>query len=124
MKKKGSRAGGWISLILLIFIGGFVLYTMAALKWSYSSGERAGYVQKFSKKGWICKTWEGELVMVSMPGTMAEKFVFSVRNDAVAEEISKAAGKKVVLLYEQHKGIPTNCFGETQYFITEVRIIE
>ncbi len=124
MEKKGSRTGGCISLILLIFIGGFVLYTITALKWSYSSGERAGYVQKFSKKGWVCKTWEGELVMVSVPGTMSEKFVFSVRNDAVAEQISKAAGKKVVLLYEQHKGIPTSCFGETEYFITEVRIIE
>jgi ABC-type phosphate/phosphonate transport system permease subunit len=124
MEKKTSRTVSWISLILLIFIGGFVLYTIAALKWSYSSGERAGYVQKFSKKGWVCKTWEGELVMVSMPGTMSEKFIFSVRSDAVAEQISKAAGKKVVLLYEQHKGLPTSCFGETEYFITEVRIIE
>ena len=124
MEKKGSRAGVWISLILLILIGGFVLYTVAALKWSYSTGERAGYVQKFSKKGWLCKTWEGELVMVSIPGTMAEKFVFSVRSDAVADQIDKAAGKRVVLIYEQHKGLPTTCFGETEYFITQVRTIE
>jgi len=124
MEKKGSHAGRWISLILLILIGGFVLYTMAALKWSYSTGERAGYVQKFSKKGWLCKTWEGELVMVTMPGTMSEKFLFSVRSDAVAGQISKAAGKKVVLLYEQHKGLPTSCFGETEYFVTEAKIIE
>ncbi|MBI5739102.1 MAG: hypothetical protein HZA16_00140 [Nitrospirae bacterium] len=124
MEKKGSRAKAWMLLFMLLLIGGFVLYTMAALKWSYSTGERAGYVQKFSKKGWVCKTWEGELVMVSMPGTMSEKFLFSVRSDAVAGQISRAAGKKVVLIYEQHVGLPTSCFGETEYFITEVRIIE
>jgi len=124
MGKKGPGTGGWILLILLIIIGGFVLYTMAALKWSYSKGERAGYVQKFSEKGWLCKTWEGELVLVSMPGTMAEKFMFSVRNEAVVEQISKAAGKRVVLIYEQHKGLPTSCFGETEYFVTEVRSIQ
>ena len=124
MKKKGSRAKIWMLLILLILIGGFVLYTMAALKWSYSTGERAGYVQKFSKKGWLCKTWEGELAMVSMPGTMSGKFIFSVRSGAGVEQISKAAGKRVVLLYEQHRGLPTSCFGETEYFVTEVRIIE
>jgi len=89
--------------------------------WSYSSGERAGYVQKFSKKGWLCKTWEGELAMVSMPGTMSEKFYFTVRDDAVAQHVNQTLGQKVSLNYEQHKGLPTTCFGETEYFVNSVR---
>jgi hypothetical protein len=101
----------------------FLLYTWSALAWSYSEGERAGYVQKFSKKGWICKTWEGELAMVSIPGSMPEKFYFSVRDDAVAQHINGSMGKRVSLSYEQHKGVPTSCFGETEYFVTAVRMV-
>lgn len=124
METKRSRLWVRVAGILLAFMGGFVLYTWATLTWSYSSGERAGYVQKFSKKGWLCKTWEGELAMVSMPGTMPEKFLFSVRSDAVADRINLAAGKRMVLVYDQHKGVPTSCFGETEYFVTDVRIIQ
>ena len=124
METKKSRMLPWTMIILFIVIGGFVLYTWAALTWNFSTGERAGYVQKLSKRGWLCKTWEGEIAMVSMPGTVSEKFTFSVRSDAVAEQINRAAGKRVVLIYEQHKGVPTSCFGETEYFITDVRIVE
>lgn len=124
MDTKRSRILLWIVSVLFVVIGGFVLYTWTALSWSYSKGERAGYIQKFSERGWLCKTWEGELAMVSMPGTMPEKFFFSVRNNAVAERINQAAGKRVVLVYEQHKGIPTSCFGETEYFIIDVRSIK
>jgi hypothetical protein len=95
-------------------------YTWLMLHWSYSTGERAGYVQKVSKKGWICKTWEGEMALVSLPGTMSEKFAFSVRDDAIADQINRNLGSRVVLTYEQHVGLPTTCFGETQYFITQV----
>ena len=119
-----SRMLQWTIVILLLMIGGFALYTWVTLTWSFSKGERAGYVQKLSKRGWLCKTWEGELAMVSMPGTMSEKFEFSVRNDAVAEQINRAAGKRVIVIYEQHRGIPTSCFGETEYFITDVKVIE
>ena len=77
-----------IAGILLAPIVLFAVYTWSALQWSYSEGERAGYVQKFSKKGWLCKTWEGELAMVSMPGTMSEKFSFTVRDDVTAEYIN------------------------------------
>jgi len=124
METKKSRMLPWTMIILFIVIGGFVLYTWSVLTWSFSKGERAGYVQKLSKRGWLCKTWEGEIAMVSMPGTVSEKFTFSVRSDAVAEQINRAAGKRVVLIYEQHKGVPTSCFGETEYFITDVRIVE
>jgi hypothetical protein len=92
-----------------------------AMSWSYSDGERAGYVQKLSHKGWVCKTWEGEIAMVTMPGAIPEKFQFTVRDDALAGRINALAGKRVVLVYAQHKFIPTTCFGETEYFVEDVR---
>ena len=113
-----------IAAVLLVPIVVFVLYTWSALTWSYSKGERAGYVQKFSKKGWICKTWEGELAIVSIPGTMSEKFYFTVRDDSVAARINQSMGKRVALTYQQHMGIPTSCFGETQYFVVDVKAVE
>jgi hypothetical protein len=109
-------------VVLPIFV--FSLYTWAALSWTYSNGERAGYVQKFSKKGWICKTWEGELAIVSIPGTMAEKFYFTVRNDSIAKLVNLTMGKRVALVYHQHVGIPTTCFGDTQYFVVDVKAVE
>ena len=109
---------------LLLIVGGFGLYVWGALKVSYSSGERSGFVQKLSKKGWVCKTWEGEMAMVTMPGTAPEIFYFSVRNDAIAEKINRSMGKRVALSYGQHKGVPTQCFGETEYHITDVRPVE
>ena len=104
--------------ILLALLIGFTIFT---LSWSYAEGERAGYVQKLSKKGWLCKTWEGEMAMVTMPGTVAEKFYFTVRNDDIAERINKTVGGRVVLAYEEHKWIPFSCFGDTGYFVTDVR---
>jgi hypothetical protein len=114
----------WFTGLLLLIIGCFAAYTWIVLNWSYSEGERAGYVQKFSKKGWLCKTWEGELSMVQMAGAIPEKFIFSVRDDAVAERINKSMGKKVNISYKQHIGVPTNCFGETQYFAADVKVLE
>jgi hypothetical protein len=109
-------------LVLLIPLLLFALYVWLALDViSYSSGERAGYVQKFSSKGWVCKTWEGELAMMNLPGTMPELFRFTVRDDAVAARINESLGRRVRLHYEQHPGIPTTCFGETDYFVTEVQ---
>lgn len=95
-------------------------YILFVLNWSYSSGERAGWVQKFSHKGWICKTWEGELALVSLPGTTVEKFYFTVRDDAVAQKISSAMGQRVSLHYEQKVGLPTSCFGDTRYFVRSI----
>jgi hypothetical protein len=102
----------------------FALYIYIALNWSYSTGERAGFLQKVSNKGWICKTWEGELSLVAMPGAAPEKFLFTVRDEAIAQKITAAAGKRVTLNYEQHKGLPTSCFGDTDYFVTGVTEIE
>lgn len=100
------------------------LYLWAVFSWSYSSGERAGYIQKFSKKGWLCKTWEGEIAMVVVPGTRSDKFDFTVSDEAVAEQINRTMGKRVALVYEQHRGIPTSCFGDTEYFVKQVRVLE
>jgi len=91
-----------------------------ALNWNYSSGERAGWVQKFSNKGWVCKTWEGELALVSLPGSTVEKFMFTVHDDALAQQISAAMGKRVSLHYEEKVGLPTSCFGDTRYFVTKI----
>lgn len=111
-------------LLLLVVLTGAVLWTWFTLSYDYSDGERAGYVQKFSRKGWVCKTWEGELALVNLPGAMPEIFHFSVRDDNVAKRIQEVVGKRVALTYEQHIGVPTSCFGETQYFVVEVRVVE
>ncbi len=112
--------GSFLGLLLVLAVL-LVLYTVGALKWSYSAGERAGYMQKLSSKGFVCKTWEGELQLVAIPGSTPEKFLFSVRDDAVAARINATMGKRVALTYEQHIGVPTSCFGETEYFVTDVK---
>ena len=111
-------------IVVLLVAAGLAGFTWVTLHWSYSDGERAGYVQKLSHKGWLCKTWEGEMAMVTMPGTVAEKFYFSVPSAAVAAQINASVGKRMALHYEQHKWIPSSCFGETEYFITGVRVTE
>ena len=110
-----------LSAIILLPLLVFVLWTVITLSYTYSSGERAGIMQKLSKRGWICKTWEGELLMSAVPGSAPEKFLFTVRSDSVAAEINKLSGRRVVLDYEQHVKIPTSCFGDTEYFVNGVR---
>ncbi len=119
--KRRARPFVLLFLLLLLAGGGFALYAWGALHITYSDGERAGYVQKFSRKGWICKTWEGELAMVNLPGAMPEIFRFTVRDDATAAAINRSMGQRVALHYEQHKGVPTSCFGETEYYVVQVR---
>ena len=113
-----------LGLAVVALIATLVLYVYIAMTWSYSEGERAGFLQKISKKGWVCKTWEGELSLVAMPGAAPEKFLFTVRDEAVAAQLNAAAGKRVTLAYEQHKGLPTSCLGDTDYFVVGVREIE
>lgn len=109
-------------MVLLLLALTFAAYTWLVLSWSYSSGERAGLLQKFSRKGWICKTWEGELMLTAMPGAIPEKFEFSVRDEKLASELSANAGKKIVLNYTQHKGVPSSCFGDTEYFAQKMQL--
>ncbi|MGO9240113.1 MAG: hypothetical protein ACLQBJ_04810 [Bryobacteraceae bacterium] len=124
-KRKGSWRWKLIAFLVLIVLPvcGFSAYTWITLHISFSTGERVGYLQKLSHKGWVCKTWEGELAMVNMPGAVSQIFAFTVPDDAVARAITDAAGKRVALSYEQHRGVPCKCFGETEYFVTGVRIL-
>jgi len=110
-----------ILVAVVLILGGYVFVVTS---WSYSSGERAGWVQKLSSKGWLCKTWEGEMAMVSMPGTTTEKFYFTVWDDDVAAQINKVMGKRVSLHYEEKVGLPTSCFGETRHFVTKVSVVD
>jgi hypothetical protein len=122
-KRMGWKSKLWLSvfLILLLAVLGFAAFTWSTLHYAYSKGDRAGFVQKFAQKGWLCKTWEGQIAMANLPGTTPEMFDFSVRDDSVAKEILKSMGQRVNITYEQHTGVPTRCFGDTQYFVTSVR---
>ena len=117
---RGRLIRGVVSLIVLLVLG-IIAWAWITLHFTYSTGERIGYIQKISKKGWVCKTWEGELAMFNQPGVPAQIFNFSVRDDAVAQNIIKFGGQRVRLTYAQHRGVPTSCFGETEYFITNVQ---
>lgn len=110
-----------LAALVVVPVTALLLWSWIALSFSYSAGDRAGYVQKFSKKGWVCKTWEGELAMVNIPGAAQERWTFSVRDDSVAHLIEASMGQRVSLKYEEKRGIPTSCFGETNYFIVGVR---
>lgn len=109
-----------VLLPLVILLALLVAYVFAMLNWSYSTGDRAGWVQKLSHKGWVCKTWEGELALVSTPGAPVEKFYFTVFDDSVAADINRHIGKRVSLHYEQKVGLPTSCFGDTRYYVNKV----
>jgi hypothetical protein len=123
-RQKGAALVWW--LVGLLAVAGLLLavWVWAMMSWSYSSGERAGWVQKLSKKGWLCKTWEGEMAMVSLPGSMPEKFFFTVWDDQTAARINDAIGRRVSLYYEEHILLPTSCFGETPYFVKSIKVIE
>jgi hypothetical protein len=113
-----------LAAVVVLAVLGLAGFTWVTLNWSYSDGERAGYVQKFSRRGWLCKTWEGEMAMVTMPGTVAEKFYFTVRSARVAAQLNANIGKRMSLHYEQHKWVPSSCFGDTEYFVTSMRVTE
>ncbi len=111
-------------VIVLLAVLGIAGFSWLMLHWSYSSGERAGFVQKLSRRGYVCKTWEGEMAMVTMPGTLSEKFVFTVPDDAIATKINASLGRRVSVHYEQHRWLPSSCFGDTEYFVNAVQVME
>lgn len=112
-----------LGLVILSPIVVLATWAIITLNYNYSNGDRAGILQKFSQRGWICKTWEGELLMSAVPGSAPEKFLFSVRSDSIAREINRLNGRRVVLQYEQHPGVPTSCFGDTEYYVNGVRLM-
>lgn len=121
-----DRTRGGVLLLVLVVLGVVVLlavaYLVVVLSWSYSTGERAGVLQKLSRKGWVCKTWEGELAMSTVPGVAPEIWSFSVRDDTVADQLRAVVGRRIVLTYSEHPGVPTSCFGETPYFAEGLRL--
>ena len=119
--RRSFKSFMWRSLAIAVVL--VTLYTLFMLWWSYSDGERAGVLQKFSKRGWICKTYEGELAMYVVGGVAPQIWNFSVRDEAVVEQLHKAVGEQVRLTYAEHRGLPTDCFGETDYFIKSVEIV-
>ena len=124
-RRRGFLRRHWLGLLVFFLIaipaGGFFLWVTATLGYSYSSGERAGYNQKLSRRGWLCKTWEGELAISSVPGVMPELFRYTVRSDSLAHAIQSLSGQRVTLYYEQHIGVPTSCFGDSEYFVIGVK---
>jgi nitrate reductase NapE component len=123
MKTQFSGSRGFILPLLFILMAAAVVavgYGFAVWNYSYSEGERAGVVQKFSKKGWLCKTWEGELNMVVLPGGLPEKFYFTVWDEPTAATINRNIGKRVALHYVEKVGLPTSCFGETRYYVNKL----
>jgi hypothetical protein len=108
---------------LALVVGLGALWTLVTLTFSYSDGDRVGYVQKLSHKGWVCRTWEGELAMNPVPGSPPQIFYFTVPDDAVVKRIQAAEGKKVALHYQEKRGVPSSCFGDTRYFIGDVRVL-
>lgn len=126
--KKSFTRRHWGKLTIFSLTGvpliALAIYTAVVLNFAYSSGERAGLVQKISNKGWVCKTWEGELLLASSPGTVPEKWLFTIWSDSLANVLETSNGKRVALEYEQQVGLWSTCFGETPYFVKGVRVIE
>lgn len=113
------RRGGFRRVLLIliaVLIAGGALWTWFALSWAYSAGDRAGVLLKFSKKGWVCKTYEGQLALYVVGGVAPQLWDFSTRDEALAAKLSQAVGQEIQLHYEEHRGVPTNCFAETPYF--------
>ena len=121
-RRGGSRGMRIVLILMLLVIGGTALWTWIALAWSYSDGERAGVLQKFSRRGWLCKTQEGELAQYVVAGVSPQIWVFSVRDPAVGAQLRKAVGQRVQLHYTEHPGVPTGCFADTAYFVDSVTI--
>lgn len=118
--RRGARLVLVLAALVVMIVAG---WTWLTLSWSYSVGERAGVLQKFSRKGWICKTYEGEVAQYVVSGVAPQIWYFSVRDEAVAQQLFKVVGQNMQLRYREHRGIPTSCFGDTPYFAESFTII-
>jgi hypothetical protein len=118
------RFARWLIAFVVLMFGGFALYTWASLNFAYSEGERVGYIRKVSYRGWICKTWEAELSMTNSVGAQEAIFEFTVRDPKVVEQVKALEGKHVSVKYDERKGIPSSCFGDTPYHVYAIRPIK
>lgn len=110
----------WSIVIIIAIVG---LWVAFSLSWAYSEGDRAGVLQKFSKKGWLCKTYEGELALYIVGGVAPQIWHFSTRDADLAKQLSGAVGKNIQLHYTEHRGVPTQCFAETPYFARSFQVV-
>ena len=119
--RRGMR---FLLLLAVVAVAGFGLWTWLTLSWAYSDGERAGVLQKFSRKGWVCKTQEGEIAQYLVAGISPQMWLFSVRDKTVAAQLDKAVGHRVQLHYTEHPGVLTSCFADTRYFVDRVTVTD
>jgi hypothetical protein len=122
-RRRSGRFGRWLMILLLLIVVGVGLWTWLTLSWAYSDGERAGVLQKFSRRGWICKTYEGELAQFVIAGVSPQIWEFSARDPTIGAQLTKAVGHKVQLHYTEHAGLPTSCFADTRYFVDRVTVV-
>jgi hypothetical protein len=115
-----GRAARWLILVFLVLAAGAAAWSWVTLNWAYSEGERAGVLQKFSRKGWVCKTNEGELALYIVAGVAPQIWDFTVRDPAIAEQMNRYVGRRVQLHYSEHRGVPSSCFGDTGYFVDRI----
>ncbi len=118
--RKGSRIKRFFLWWLAGIAAALLIWTLVALNWSYSTGDRGGLLQKFERKGWLCKTYEGQLALYAAPGLPPEMWSFTVRDEAVADQVAGLVGERVQLHYVEHRGLPSSCFGETGFFVDRV----
>jgi len=123
-RRSSGRFGRWLMLLLLLIMVGVGLWTWLALSWAYSDGERAGVLQKFSRRGWVCKTQEGELAQYVVAGVSPQIWAFSVRDPVVGAQLNKVVGRKLQLHYTEHAGVPSSCFGDTRYYVDRVTVVD
>jgi hypothetical protein len=120
----GPRGRG-VRVLLLLFLllaAGSAGWAWLTLNWSYADGERAGVLQKFSHKGWLCKTDEGELAMYIVAGVAPQIWDFTVRDPGLIAQMNSLVGRRVQLHYTEHRGLPSSCFGDTRYFVDKITL--
>ncbi len=100
-----------VAILALLYFA-FIYYI------TYSTGVRTGELIKFSNKGVIVKTWEGE---ISQGISGAQIFTFSVedKNKQVIDNLQKYQGSYVKLTYKERYAT-FFWLGDTKYFITKV----
>ncbi len=123
-RRTSGAFGRVLTALVLLIVAAPAMWTWLTLAWPYSDGMRAGVLQKFSRKGWICKTHEGELAQFIVAGVSPQIWEFSVRDATVSADLEKAVGRAVRLHYTEHRGVPGSCFGDTPYFVDEVTVTD
>ncbi|MCX6199749.1 MAG: 6-phosphogluconate dehydrogenase [Bacteroidetes bacterium] len=130
-ENKSSGASGVLKKILvgIVFLLLLALViTFLVFNFTYSEGSRAGVLMKFSKRGYVFKTYEGELNTggvgnIANTAQVNQVWYFSVKDNGFADTLHLYEGKKVILFYQQKiKHLPWQ--GETDYFVNKVQEVK